>query len=499
MIDPSSAPAAILNILQPYLAQGGQALSLNSAGAPLADLEISLHRRDGSAYSLETRFTPPGSAAEMRLGANELITVDLDEQGLLGYAKSADWIGYGRALSQALFSAEAVKLAFAQALARAGAAPLRLRLLLGPTAQALHRLHWETLRSPLDDAPLAGGQNILFSRYLAGEASSKEVSARPRTHAAALIAAANPRDLEQYGLAIVDSAGEIERARRSLDGVQTTALPDGAEGCTLPNLARRLQDGYDILYLVAHGSLNKGQAWLWLENAAGETARLSGAELAAQVRLLDRPPLLAVLASCESAGDGEGDALQALGPLLCEAGIPAVIAMQGKISIDSVARLMPVFFEKLLQDGQVDRALASARAVLAAGGAMDLWMPALFMRLKDGALWQAPKESAPPPVIKLWGLIQAKFQARAAAQEALHDLLSDPEEPDFQEAFSLQLKKAMREDPGFAEELTASLAAGQKPAPAAGTVINVQGNVVGGITFGNNNTIVGENYGNIQK
>ena len=103
--------------------------------------------------------------------------------------------------------------------------------------------------------------------------------------------------------------------------------------------------------------------------------------------LTTRPRLL-VLASCESAGASAGDALAALGPRLAEAGIPAVLAMQGKISVETVAQFMPVFFHELQRDGQIDRALAVARG--AVRKRYDHWMPALFMRLKSGRIWYVP-------------------------------------------------------------------------------------------------------------
>ena len=169
---------------------------------------------------------------------------------------------------------------------------------------------------------------------------------------------------------------------------------------------------------------------MWLEGENGEVERVSGVDLAAQLRLLSNPPLLIVLASCESAGADEGDALQALGPLLCEAGVPAVIAMQGQISMQSIARGMPIFFDHLQRDGLVDRALAAARASLAAYSADDLWMPALFMRLKDGALWQRSEKSAPTHVQKLWRAILTEFEGNPSAEGAVQDLLADPEDPD---------------------------------------------------------------------
>jgi hypothetical protein len=490
-MDLANIPASVLSLLKPYLLKGEDTLTGDSTQLEYGDLEISLHRRAGSAYSVETRFTAPGSTAENRMGANATVEIAINEKALSDLIAIFDWTGYGRELSAALFKPEPVKMAFGQALARAGTGPLRLRLLFGPTAPELHSLHWETLRNPLDDSLLAADQKILFSRYLAGS-GSREVSPRPKSDVKALLAVANPRDLDKYNLAAVDVEGELGRAAESLRGMPITQLPNETEGCTLAGLARRLQDGFDILYLVAHGILVEGQAWLWLEDERGQVQRVSGAELAEQVRLLANPPLLVVLVSCESAGNNEGDALQALGPQLCEAGVPAVIAMQGKISFESVKRGMPVFFERLQRDGLVDRALAAARATLAASGAPDLWIPALFMRLKDGSIWRRSRETAPPLLRKLWNLILTRFQGKPAAEGAVQDLIGDADDPDNREAFSIQLKKSLREDPNFAGELVAIIEASQRSGEnggSGGVVITVGGNVGGNIILGNNNTI----------
>jgi hypothetical protein len=95
-----------------------------------------------------------------------------------------------------------------------------------------------------------------------------------------------------------------------------------------------------------------------------------------------------VLASCQSAGKGAGDVLSALGPRLTEIGIPAVLAMQANLRMDTAAKFIPLFFTELQKDGQIDRALSVARGLVREQP--DWWVPALFMRLKSGRLWYTP-------------------------------------------------------------------------------------------------------------
>ena len=138
----------------------------------------------------------------------------------------------------------------------------------------------------------------------------------------------------------------------------------------LMELVQQLRDGCDVLYLVCHGALIEGEAWLWLEDAAGKSHRVAASELIQRMRELRNVPALVVLASCQSAGGGDdartsdAGALAALGPGLAEAGIPAVLAMQGDVTIATMAKFMPVFFRELQRDGQIDRAVAAARGAV---------------------------------------------------------------------------------------------------------------------------------------
>jgi hypothetical protein len=356
--------------------------------AEYADLELGLHRRDAGSYAIDFRFSPPGSDADIRLGPGNSAIAQFDFDLLR--AHSLDAREYGQLLTQSLFADPALKSAFDQALTSAQSldAALRVRLLIGPTAPELHSLRWETLRDRLagpDDAPLFTGENIAFSRYLSS-LDWRPVRLRPKSDLSALAVVSNPDDLSKYGLAPVDVQEEFNRAQAGLGVIPVASLP--GERVTLNNLVAHLRDGYDIFYLVCHGALIKGEPWLWLEDDAGSTARTSGNEFAIRLRELSQRPRLIVLGSCQSAGSGAGDALAALGPQLAEAGIPAVLAMQGNISVNTMQKLMPVFFEQLQKDGQIDRALAVARG--AVRDRPDYWMPALFMRLKSGRIWYVP-------------------------------------------------------------------------------------------------------------
>lgn len=131
-----------------------------------------------------------------------------------------------------------------------------------------------------------------------------------------------------------------------------------------------------------------GKPWLFLDDGQGRVVRIAGTDFAAYLADLPIRPRLIILASCDSAGDGTLAMLTALGPRLAMAGIPAVIAMQGRFSVETNAAFVPAFIEELQRDGRIDRALAAARQQVAERP--NWWAPALFTRLRSGRIWYEP-------------------------------------------------------------------------------------------------------------
>jgi hypothetical protein len=359
-----------------------------------ADLEIGLHRRDSVTWSVELRFSLPRTDAETQFDISGPLLVNIDPHELDAMDDDEE---YGVALGSGLFG-HGVGAAFQTAVATAQShgVRLRVRLVMGGTAGALHGLRWETLRSPTDGSTLLTNENVLFSRYLSSQ-DWRPVGVRPREDLTALAVVAGPSDLGsiQAGrpLAPVDVDEELDRARAGLTGFSLTALP-GVAAPTAANMLEQVRRGFDVLYLVCHGYVVNDEPVLLLVDADGCAAPLLGSELVSQLRDLSRLPRLVFLASCQSAGAGadrtsaDAGVLAALGPRLAEAGVPAVVAMQGNITMRTAAEFTKAFFRSLDDDGLVDRATAVARS--AVRERPDWWVPALFMRLKSGRLWYVP-------------------------------------------------------------------------------------------------------------
>lgn len=345
-------------------------------------------------------------------------TAAIDVEALLASQHEPE--AYGRLLTAQVFADPALRQLYGKARAALGQSErmLRLRVAVDPSAASLHDLRWELLRDPESDAPLATSERVVLSRFMRGaDWRRTRVAARGRLRA--LVAVAAPPNLADYRLAPIDRAGEVARARAALAGVELQVLGD-AEPLTLERLIDALRAGVDVVYLVCHGALAKDLGpVLYLQREDGRAAPARGADLARRIGELQQTPRLIVLASCESAGKagasgalGEPVAAEAsIAPLLAEAGVPAVLAMQGRLTMETARALMPRFFRELLQDGQIDRALAAARG--ATRSRPDHWVPALYLRLRSGRLWYEPRLTGAEGSLAQWkALCQCVHQGR---------------------------------------------------------------------------------------
>ena len=367
-----------------------------------SDLVISLYRRDTSSaaagYSIELRFTAAGSEKEKIATGTASLSVK-DPEFIV---HSADPVAYGDYLAGQLLAQASIGNFFDQALAAAQIQdrPLHIRLHIRPDAAELHNLRWETLRLTGSE-PATGtvpavttltGENVTFSRYLDSD-DFRPVRSRSGGDIRALVAVADPTDTETgYGMTPVESMVELATAHDGLGDIASADLAARGQ-VTLDGIATRLRDGFDILYLVAHGKLVGGQPYVFLEEEGGTGKWVAGSELTTRIRELESRPRLAVLASCQSVGSGEGEpatqdngALAGLGPQLAEAGVAAVIAMQGNFMMKTAAAFLPILFRELRRDGNIYRAMAVARGAVRTRP--DWWMPVLFTSLRSGQVWE---------------------------------------------------------------------------------------------------------------
>ncbi|MBP2326564.1 hypothetical protein JOF56_006949 [Kibdelosporangium banguiense] len=342
------------------------------------DLELGLvWDADQSDFEVNLRLSGANGLDDVDF-LSHAISIDADELRELHY----DERQYGARLSDMVFARQKIKDYYHNAVRSAQDQNVHFRLhLSGPPR--FHQLRWESLRAPGDNAtPIATTGKFLFSRYLSGENWPLIPSRRQRDRRA-LIAVAAPSDVvDGWQRAPVDRKAEIERARAALANYRVEEL----QVASLQQIASRLdKERFEVLYLVAHGWLTDDVPRLLLEKADGTGDMVDARRLAERVHALDNKPTLAMLVSCQSANAGESSdsgALAGLGPRLSGAGIPAVVAMQGNITMTTAQTFVTEFFDAFRDDPFVDRAMTKAR--LAVRDRRDWWAPVLFSRLRSG-------------------------------------------------------------------------------------------------------------------
>lgn len=345
-------------------------------------------------------------------------TLSIDRDALLAQVLDPD--AYGRTLSQALLSPpiqRAYERARSRAEARCGGG-LRLRLMIDPDAGELQPLRWERLLLSRRHQTVAAGiaMGMPFSRYTAlDEEPPSALDTRP---VLMLIAVANPADSERWGLPAIDVAAEVASLWEGLSALPDpgalalsvlpgrSGLPDGqvhqleSAGVRIlpgPTGAESLGDHmrrFHVVHLIAHGTYRQdsgggqGSTGLLLESADGTAERVADDRLASRWAAAEPLPRLVYLAACESAAPADSGAatFAGLGPRLVQSGVPAVVAMQDKVPMALSSALTRRFFQSLLTHGQVDRALAEARWLVAESRSADWSIPVLYTRLPEGLL-----------------------------------------------------------------------------------------------------------------
>lgn len=354
----------------------------------------------------------------------------LDWAALLG--DTLDPEAYGLRLFKALFH-ENIRDAYtaARQLAKYQTEErLRIQIEIDQGAPELHALPWERLyhiqRGQL--IPLAATADTPFSRYTALPIEDPEpLRERP---VRLLFAISNPSGLPP-GLAPLDVEAEVRSLERAVGELQEQGrlqitLLAGSSGLATETVQRLRAAGFEIeegetsldrilrllathtlFHYLGHGWFRKsddgaGKAWLLLEDAAGNVARVADDELIPKIAALGSPPYLAFLAACESAKRDAAHPFVGLAPKLVAAGVPAVVAMQDLVPMELAQRLTAEFYRSLLRQGLPDRALNEARYFLFNQEQIDWAIPVLFMRLREGRLFEADPMREALRAIERW-------------------------------------------------------------------------------------------------
>ncbi len=348
------------------------------------DLEIRIFRRTDGAYPVE-----------ITLGGQQEFAPGLLDAGVLPWTSGGDPAQDGQRLFEAFLADTPLRSAWDKA--RAQAPHCRIRLRIDPTAAELHALPWELLTD--GPALLAAQAATPFSRYLPIALPwSEAVGESPLR---VLVVISNPSDLEaEYELAPVDVAAErelLEAAFATLDEEGQVEVEFLDAPVTLKRLEDALREEYHVLHFLGHGAFSqrREQAALYLQDEQGRTHIVSDSALVGMLarQSPEARPQLVTLMACQSASRSTSDAFAGLGPKLVAVGVPAVVAMQDFVAIETARTFTSTFYQRLLEHGSVDLAMNEARSTLLTSERPDAAVPVLFMRLKSGQLWGAEADA----------------------------------------------------------------------------------------------------------
>ncbi|MCP4375903.1 MAG: CHAT domain-containing protein, partial [bacterium] len=105
-------------------------------------------------------------------------------------------------------------------------------------------------------------------------------------------------------------------------------------------------------------------------------------------------PGVVVLQSCEGGTLSASKAFVGIASQIVQQNIPVVVAMQYQVSNSSATRFAQEFYKRLAEHDPVDLAVQEGRRQIALGPAgynrRDFATPNLFMRVRDGHLFQLP-------------------------------------------------------------------------------------------------------------
>ncbi|MFN8444408.1 MAG: SUMF1/EgtB/PvdO family nonheme iron enzyme [Caldilineaceae bacterium] len=262
---------------------------------------------------------------------------------------------------------------------------VRIRLRIQPPELAM--LPWEFLYDRRSGEYVGLSFNTPIVRYLETAQPLQPLNVPAPLRVLGLVC--SPKDLEPLDVALEKQ--RVETALRDLlaDGLVELTWLDGQ---TWRHLQRAMRRGpWHIFHFIGHGDfdLNRQEGLIALEDDTGNSFRLYANELS---RLLadHRSLRLTLLNACEGAHGGASDLFSSTAAALVRRGVPAVLAMQYKITDAAAIEFARTFYESIAESMPVDAATSEARKAISIGVANshEWGVPVLMMRSLDGRLFE---------------------------------------------------------------------------------------------------------------
>ena len=357
------------------------------------EFEITIQSKSGvSSWPLVVRCKQPDG---LTIHSKETLELSQEDLNKLTQQQENEK-EYGILLGKALFRGS-VRETFVRAISKSSQ-DCRLRILLSIEAadnDAVKTLHWERLCAPIDaDGDwhlLARNQRVPFSLYIP-TIIDRRFPPIGRRDLRALVLVASPSNIGKYQLAPFDVEAALSGVKEALGDIPYEVLANDVTGAigppTLQELSKQLTNAkkpYTLLHFISHGKLMAhGETLLYWAQADNQVLPVTGEDLIGELKNIGNYqrslPHFAFLCTCESADPRAEGALGGLAQrLVRNLGMPAVIAMTRKVSVETGLALGQSFYRRLRESGEVDTALQEATAGLSKRH--DITVPALFSRL----------------------------------------------------------------------------------------------------------------------
>ena len=357
------------------------------------EFEITIQSKSGvSSWPIVVRCKQPDG---LSIHSKETLELSQDDLNKLTQQQENEK-EYGILLGKALFRGS-VRETFVRALSKSSQ-DCRLRILLSIEAadnDEVKTLHWERLCAPIDaDGDwhlLARNQRVPFSLYIP-TIIDRRFPPIGRRDLRALVLVASPSNIGKYQLAPFDVETALSGVKEALGDIPYEVLANDVAGAigppTLQELSKQLTNAkkpYTLLHFISHGKLMaQGETVLYWAQADNQVQPVTAEELIGELKNIGNYqrslPHFAFLCTCESADPRAEGALGGLAQrLVRNLGMPAVIAMTRKVSVETGLTLGQSFYRRLRESGEVDTALQEATAGLSKRH--DITVPALFSRL----------------------------------------------------------------------------------------------------------------------
>jgi hypothetical protein len=265
---------------------------------------------------------------------------------------------YGQALFEQIFSNREVYAAFAQLMA----GEFEIEVVGSP---AFHKILWETLWNPRENAPLAHRAPLIRRNLLPGS----EFRSAPAPVLRILLVVARPRGPADVAYQTI-SLPLIELLKNTGVRAEVDVVRPGTWDALRDKVHEQGLGYYHILHFDGHGEIQLApgpdntdieEARLFFESGGASRHPVRGRDFAELLSSYQIPAV--ILNACESARE-TGTSESSLASLLISAGIHTVVAMNYSCTVSAAKSFMSAFYGELFANKTFEQALLAGRQKL---------------------------------------------------------------------------------------------------------------------------------------